>query len=84
MKIQICSAFNERYGKRYYIRYKKFLFWHSVYWPVDENGKCPVTYWYEPLDLKRYFVSKEEAYRYAEKNLFPSKYKVEKEIDFTT
>ena len=82
MKIQICSVENTKYGKKWYIRYKKWLFWHSVYWPVTADGKSPVTDWYEPLDLKRYFNTEADAYSYATDNLFPTKYKVEREYNF--
>lgn len=82
MKIRICSVENAKYGKRFYIQYKKLLFWHSVYWDVTPEGKSPVTDWYEPFDLKRYFLTEDEAYEYAEKNLFPTNYKIEKEINF--
>lgn len=82
MEIKICSVENAKYGKKYYIKYKKWLFWHSVYWDVTPEGKSPVTDWYEPFDLKRYFDSEDEAYRYAEINLFPTNYKIEKEIKF--
>lgn len=82
MKIQICSVENAKYGKKYYIRYKKFLFWHRVAWPNTPEGQTPVTDWYEPLDFTQYFNSEDEAQRYAERNLFPTNYNMVKEYNF--
>lgn len=82
MKIRICSVSNTKYGEKYYIKYKNFLFWHSVYWELADNGQTPYTNWYEPLDFRMYFDTKDAAYQYAAENLFPSKYKVVKEINF--
>lgn len=82
MTIRICSVENAKYGKKFYIKYKNGLFWHSVYWDVTSDGKSPVTDWYEPFDLKRYFDTEKEANEYAEKNLFPSNRKIEKEYNF--
>lgn len=46
----------------YYIRYKKFLFWHSLYREKSSEGKSYYTEKYgEPLDFKRYFKTYEDA-----------------------
>lgn len=49
----------------YYIRYKKFLFWHSLYMEKSPEGKSYYTEKYgEPFDLKRYFKTYEDAVGY--------------------
>lgn len=73
MKVEILSIENKRHGKKYYIRYKKYLFWHTVYWDVTPEGKSPVTDWYYPLDFTRYFDRYEDAHRYVKNNLMGPK-----------
>jgi hypothetical protein len=46
----------------YYIRYKKFLFWHSLDREKGPNGQIYYTEKYgEPLDFKHYFNTYEDA-----------------------
>ena len=76
MKVEILSIENQKYGKKFYIRYKKYLFWHTVFWDDTPDGKTPVTDWYYPLDLTRYFERYEDAEEYVNINILPPKIKI--------
>ena len=69
MKIQIVKrTYKDKTG--YYIRYKNFLFWHSVYYDKGPKGEVYYTDSFgEDLDFKRYFKTYEDALEYAKKNL---------------
>lgn len=78
MKVEILSIENQKYGKKFYIRYKKYLFWHTVYWDDTPDEKTPVTDWYYPLDLTRYFERYEDAEEYVNVNILPPKIRIVK------
>jgi len=67
MKVRIVKrTYNGNSG--YYIRYKKFLFWHTVWNEKCQNGDFASTDKFgESYDIKHYFNTFQQALEYVEK-----------------
>lgn len=81
MLIRIYSVEDGNQGKSYYIKYKRFLFWHTVWWDGVYDDKIFIRSFYKPIGASCYFHTYNDAEEFAFKHLQYGKRNLIKEMN---